>query len=61
MRMIELLTNHYRRCDFEQGHLDLNEMKRRLTQLTHHDVKTLFDALVEIKIQFKEYQIKNDK
>jgi len=36
-------------------------MRRRLSQLTHHEVKTLFDALLEIKINFKDYDTKNEK
>lgn len=61
MRMVELLVLHYKRSELLHGHLDFYEMRRRLSQLTHHEVKTLFDALLEIKISFKDYDTKNEK
>ena len=59
MRMIELLHNHYKSCEIKQGHICAKEMKQRLAKLSHHEVKTLFDAILEIKINCKEY--KDDK
>ncbi|MAS39584.1 MAG: hypothetical protein CMG16_00165 [Candidatus Marinimicrobia bacterium] len=61
MRMVELLVLHYKRSELLHGHLNFYEMRRRLSQLTHHEVKTLFDALLEIKITFKDYNTKNEK
>ena len=61
MRMVEFLVLHYKRTELLQGHLDFYEMRRRLSLLTHHEVKTLFDALLEIKISFKDYDTKKEK
>ena len=61
MKMVEFLVLHYKRTELLQGHLDFYEMRRRLSLLTHHEVKTLFDALLEIKISFKDYDTKNEK
>ena len=61
MRMVEILVSHYKQSELLHGHLNFYEMRRRLSQLTHHEVKTLFDALLEIKIHFKDYSTKNEK
>lgn len=61
MQMIELLVLHYKRSELLHGHLDFYEMRRRLSELTHHEVKTLFDSLLEIKMTFKDYDTKNEK
>ena len=54
-QMIELIMCHYRLCASLQGHINLNDMKKRLSKMNHFEVKMLFDALVEIKINHKDY------
>ena len=54
-QMIELIMYHYHICALNQGHINLNQMKKKLSKMNHFEVKMLFDAIVEIKMNHKDY------
>ena len=54
-KMIMFLDHHYRESSDKQGHINYNEMKKRLSKMSHQEVAMLFDAVIELRALHREY------
>jgi hypothetical protein len=52
-KMVTLIRNHYQIQSKRLGHLDLDQMMTKLSNMTYVEVKALFAAILQIQMESK--------